>query len=515
MNLLKSLTTVSIITLFSRLLGFLRDSLIAKVFGAGVYSDSFFIAFKVPNLLRRIFAEGAFSQAFTPILAEYKNKRSKNDTKNFIASTLGILIIILSIIVIIGILFSSLIISIIAPGFVNTDYKLKLTVKILKMTFPYILLISLSSLASSILNIWKNFFVPAVTPILLNISMILLIIIFPNMLEPSILILAWAVLIGGLSQIFYQLIYLKKINMLIFPHFKNFDQGVSRVFKKMGTAIIGVAATQISLLINSALSSFLITGSITWIYYADRLMELPVGMFGIALTIVLLPALTDAFTQNKEKEYNQLMDIGLRLCFLLIIPSSLILVFLSRPLLISLFQYGAFTYFDVLMTAVNIIIYSVGLIFIIIAKVLAIGFYARQDVKTPVKINIIVLIITQCLSPFFIFFLHHIGFPISICFAAFLNVILLFNKLVKKNIYKPELGWSNFLFRIMIITIILSIVLLFISNIISEKWLILSSFKIRMFYLLSICSIIFILYIFMLFLLGFRLKDFSLKSIVK
>ncbi|QJC34235.1 murein biosynthesis integral membrane protein MurJ [Enterobacteriaceae endosymbiont of Donacia cinerea] len=513
MNLLKSLTTVSIITLFSRLLGFIRDSLIAKVFGAGVYSDSFFIAFKLPNLLRRIFAEGAFSQAFTPILAEYKNKRSVKDTKNFIASTLGILIIILSIIVIIGIFFSSLIISIIAPGFVNTDYKLKLTAKILKMTFPYILLISLSSLASSILNIWKNFFVPAVTPILLNISMILLIIIFPNMLEPSILILAWAVLIGGLSQIFYQLIYLKKINMLILPHFKNFDKGVSRVFKKMGTAIIGVAATQISLLINSAFSSFLITGSITWIYYADRLMELPVSMFGIALTIVLLPALTDSFTQNKEKEYNQLMDIGLRLCFLLIIPSSLILIFLSRPLLISLFQYGAFTYFDVLMTEINIIIYSVGLIFLIIAKVLAIGFYARQDVKTPVKINIIVLIITQFLSPFFIFFLHHIGFPISICFAACLNVILLFNKLIKKKIYKPEYGWSHFLFRIIIVTIILSIILLFISNIISEKWLILSSFKIRIFYLLSICSIIFILYIFILFLLGFRLRDFSLKNI--
>ncbi|QJC37454.1 murein biosynthesis integral membrane protein MurJ [Enterobacteriaceae endosymbiont of Donacia thalassina] len=515
MNLLKSLTTVSIITLFSRLLGFIRDSLIAKVFGAGVYSDSFFIAFKLPNLLRRIFAEGAFSQAFTPILAEYKNKRSKKDTKNFIASTLGILIIILSIIVILGILFSSLIISIIAPGFVNTDFKLKLTSKILKMTFPYILLISLASLASSILNIWKNFFVPAITPILLNLSMILLIIIFPNMLDPSILILAWAVLIGGLLQIFYQLIYLKKINMLIFPHFKNFDKGVLRVFQKMGTAIIGVTTTQISLLINSAFSSFLITGSITWIYYADRLMELPVSMFGIALTIVLLPALTDAYTQNKEREYNQLIDIGLRLCFLLIIPSSLILGFLSKPLLISLFQYGAFTYFDVLMTQINIIIYSIGLIFLIIAKVLAIGFYARQDVKTPVKINIIVLIITQLLSPFFIFFLHHIGFSIAICFAAFLNVILLFNKLIKKNIYKPESGWLKFFFRIITVTIILSIILLFISNIISEKWLILSPFKIRIFFLSSICFLIFCLYIFILFLLGFRLQDFSSQNMVK
>ncbi|QJC34998.1 murein biosynthesis integral membrane protein MurJ [Enterobacteriaceae endosymbiont of Donacia piscatrix] len=515
MNLLKSLTTVSIITLFSRLLGFIRDSLIAKIFGAGMYSDSFFIAFKLPNLLRRIFAEGAFSQAFTPILAEYKNKKSNKETKNFIASTLGILIIILSIIVILGILFSSFIISIIAPGFVNTDFKLKFTSKILKMTFPYILLISLSSLASSILNIWKNFFVPAITPILLNVSMILLIIIFPNLLEPSILILAWAVLIGGILQIFYQLIYLKKINMLIFPSFKNFDKGVSRVLKKMCAAIIGVAATQISLLINSAFSSFLITGSITWIYYSDRLMELPIGMFGIALTIVLLPSLTDAYNQNKKNEYNQLMDIGLRLCFLLIVPSSLILGFLSKLLLISLFQYGAFTYFDVLMTQENIIIYSIGLLFLIIAKVLAIGFYARQDVKTPVQINILVLIITQCISPIFIFFLHHIGFPISVCFAAFLNVILLYKTLVKKKLYKPEHGWLYFLFRILIVTIILSIILISIINNLPEKWLILSSFKIRIFYLLSICSLIFILYILILFLLGFRVKDFSLKNIIK
>ncbi|QJC33007.1 murein biosynthesis integral membrane protein MurJ [Enterobacteriaceae endosymbiont of Donacia semicuprea] len=515
MNLLKSLTTVSIITLFSRLLGFIRDSLIAKVFGAGIYSDSFFIAFKIPNLLRRIFAEGAFSQAFTPILAEYKNKRSKIDTKNFISSTLGMLIIILSIIILFGIIFSSLIISIIAPGFVNTDFKLKLTSKILRMTFPYILLISLSSLASSILNIWKNFFVPAFTPVLLNLCMILSIIIFPNILQPPILILVWAVLIGGLSQIFYQLIYLKKLNMLILPSFKTFDEGVLRVLKKMGTAIIGVTAIQISLLINSAFSSFLITGSITWIYYADRLMELPISMFGIALTIVLLPALTDVFTKNKEKEYNKLMDIGLRLCFLLIIPSSLILGFLSRPLLIALFQYGAFTYFDVLMTQTNIIIYSVGLIFLIIAKVLAIGFYARQDVKTPVKIAIFVLIITQLISPIFIFFLHHIGFPISICFAAFLNVILLFNTLIKKNIYKPESGWFNFFLRITIITFFLGIILLFISKIISEKWLILSPFKIRIFCLSSICLLIFLLYIFILFLLKFRVKDFSLKNITK
>ncbi|QJC28311.1 murein biosynthesis integral membrane protein MurJ [Enterobacteriaceae endosymbiont of Plateumaris braccata] len=516
MNLLKSLTMVSIITLLSRLLGFIRDSLIAKIFGAGVYSDSFFMAFKLPNLLRRIFAEGAFSQAFTPVLAEYKNRRSIIETKEFISAVLGILTILLSIVVVLGIIFSTFIISIIAPGFVTTTYKLLLTSKMLKITFPYILLISLSSIASAILNIWKNFLVPAFTPILLNLCMIFFIIFCPFCFNPPVLILAWSVIIGGFIQLMYQLIYLKRINMLVQPRCKfviyNNIHGVIKVFQKMGIAIIGVSATQISLLINSVFASFLITGSVTWIYYADRLMELPIGMFAIALSIVLLPALTDAFTTNNEKEYNQLIDLGLRLCFLLIVPSSLMLGFFSKILLISLFQYGAFTYFDVLMTQKNLIIYAIGLLFIITSKVLALGYYARQNVKTPVSIAIFVLVITQLISPIFIYFLHHIGFAISICLAAFLNFILLLSKLVRNKIYIPESGWYNFLIRITIVTTILGILLLFFSMIISEQWLILSSLQFRIIFLCIFCFFILILYMLVLFLLGFRLQEFSLHK---
>ncbi|QJC30955.1 murein biosynthesis integral membrane protein MurJ [Enterobacteriaceae endosymbiont of Macroplea appendiculata] len=512
MNLLKSLTTVSIITLFSRLLGFIRDSLIAKIFGAGIYSDSFFIAFKLPNLLRRIFAEGAFSQAFTPILAEYKNTRTERDTKHFISSILGILLIMLTIVVLLGIFFSSFIISLIAPGFVNTDYKLSLTSKILKITFPYILLISLSSLASSVLNIWKNFLVPAITPILLNLSMILLILIFPVIFEPPVLVLAWSVLIGGLLQVLYQIIYLKQLNMLVLPTCTVISHGVIRVFKKMATAIIGVSATQISLLINSGLSSFLVTGSITWIYYADRLMELPVGMFGIALTIVLLPALTDAYTQNNETEFNQLIDLGLRLCFLLIVPSSLILGFLSKSLLIALFQYGQFTYFDVLMTQNNLIIYAFSLLFLIVSKVLSLGFYSRQNVITPVKISVCVLCFTQCISPLFIYFFKHLGFSMAICLAAFLNVLLLLYTLIKHKIYVPQKGWLYFFSQITIISFLLSIILMLLKYYISERWLILSTFKIRIIYILSVCLLIFLTYIILLFLLGFKMKQFSIKN---
>ncbi|QJC29205.1 murein biosynthesis integral membrane protein MurJ [Enterobacteriaceae endosymbiont of Plateumaris rustica] len=516
MNLLKSLTMVSIITLLSRLLGFIRDSFIAKIFGAGVYSDSFFMAFKLPNLLRRIFAEGAFSQAFTPVLAEYKNKRNIIETKEFISAVLGILTILLIIVVLFGIIFSSLIVSIIAPGFVTTSYKLILTSKMLKITFPYIFLISLSSLASSILNIWKNFLVPALTPILLNLCMIFFIMFFPLYFDPPVLILAWSVIIGGFIQLIYQLVYLKKINMLVFPRCQyviyNNINGVIKVFQKMGIAIIGVSATQISLLINSVFASFLITGSVTWIYYADRLMELPIGMFAVALSIVLLPALTDAFTTNNEKEYNKLIDLGLRLCFILIVPSSLILGFFSKMLLICLFQYGAFTYFDVLMTQKNLVIYAIGLLFIITSKVLALGYYARQNVRTPVLIAIFVLIITQLISPIFIFFLSHIGFAISICLAAFLNFILLLNKLVRNKIYIPEPGWYNFLIRITAVTMVLGLILSFFSIMISDQWLILSDLKFRIIFLCIICFFVLILYMLVLFLLGFRVQEFSLHK---
>ncbi|QJC29650.1 murein biosynthesis integral membrane protein MurJ [Enterobacteriaceae endosymbiont of Plateumaris pusilla] len=519
MNLLKSLTMVSIITLLSRLLGFIRDSFIAKIFGAGLYSDSFFIAFKLPNLLRRIFAEGAFSQAFTPVLAEYKNKRSIIETKEFISAVLGILTILLTIVVLFGIIFSSLIISIIAPGFVTTNYKLVLTSKMLKITFPYIFLISLSSLASSVLNIWKNFLVPALTPILLNICVIIIIMFFPSYFHPPVLILAWSVIIGGCIQLTYQLIYLKKIDMFVLPRCKfviyNNIDGIIKVFKKMGIAIIGVSATQISLLINSVFASFLITGSVTWIYYADRLMELPIGMFAVALSIVLLPALTDAYTTNNEKDFNKLVDLGLRLCCILIVPSSLMLGIFSKILLICLFEYGAFSYFDVLMSQKNLIIYSVGLLFIITSKVLALGYYSRQNVKTPVVIAILVLIFTQLISPFFIYFLNHIGFAISVCLAAFLNFVILFYKLVRSEIYIPEPGWYSFIIRLSIVTILLGIMISFLSNMVSKQWLILSDLRFRIVYLFIICMLVLILYLLTLFLLGFRSQEFSLHKIQK
>ena len=291
MNLLKSLAAVSSITMISRVLGFVRDTILARVFGAGIATDAFFIAFKLPNLLRRIFAEGAFSQAFVPILAEYKTQQGEEATRTFIAYVSGLLTLVLALVTAIGILAAPWVVWVNAPGFVDNAEKYELTTDLLRVTFPYILLISLSSLVGAILNTWNRFSVPAFTPTLLNVAMIAFAVLLTPYLIPPILALAWGVLAGGLAQLLYQLPALKKIGMLVLPRLNLRDTGVWRVLKQMLPAILGVSVSQISLIINTIFASFLVAGSVSWMYYADRLMELPSGVLGVALGTILLPTL--------------------------------------------------------------------------------------------------------------------------------------------------------------------------------------------------------------------------------
>ncbi|HTN31552.1 MAG TPA: murein biosynthesis integral membrane protein MurJ, partial [Pseudomonas sp.] len=281
MNLLKSLAAVSSITLLSRVLGFVRDTIIARVFGAGVASDAFFVAFKLPNLLRRIFAEGAFSQAFVPILAEYKTQQGEEATRTFVAYVAGLLTLALAGVSLIGVLAAPWIVWLTAPGFADEAERFALTTDLLRITFPYILLISLSSLAGAVLNTWNRFAVPAFVPTLLNVCMILFALFLTPYFDPPILVLGWAVLAGGLAQLLYQLPHLKKVGMLVLPRLNLRDTGVWRVMKLMGPAILGVSAAQLSLIINTIFASFLAAGSVSWMYYADRLMELPAGVLGV------------------------------------------------------------------------------------------------------------------------------------------------------------------------------------------------------------------------------------------
>lgn len=511
MNLLKSLAAVSSMTMFSRVLGFARDAIVARVFGAGMATDAFFVAFKLPNLLRRIFAEGAFSQAFVPILAEYKSKQGEEATRLFVSYVSGLLTLALALVTVAGIVGAHWVILVTAPGFVDTADKFALTEQLLRITFPYILLISLASLAGAILNTWNRFSVPAFAPTLLNISMIGFALFAVPYFHPPVLALAWAVTVGGVLQLLYQLPHLKKIGMLVLPRINFRDAGAMRVMKQMGPAIVGVSVSQISLIINTIFASFLVSGSVSWMYYADRLMEFPSGVLGVALGTILLPSLSRSFASGNHQEYNRLMDWGLRLCFLLALPSAVALGILAEPLIAALFQYGKFNAFDAVMTQRALVAYSVGLTGLIVVKVLAPGFYSRQDIKTPVKIAIVTLIMTQVMNLAFIGPLKHAGLSLSIGLAACLNASLLYWQLRKQKIFQPEPGWARFLIRLIIAVLVMAGALIGMMMVM-PAWDI-GSMPYRILRLLAVVCVGVVAYFATLAVLGFRVKDFSRRTV--
>lgn len=469
MNLLKTLFTVGSMTFVSRILGFVRDTLMARIFGAGMFTDAFIVAFRIPNLLRRISAEGAFSQAFVPILAEYKQQRTHNETKaliNHVATLLGLFLVIITII---GMLAAPWVVQITAPGFAENATKFDLTVDLLRVTFPYILFVSLVSLAGGVLNTYGNFSTPAFTPVWLNISFIAAMLFIAPYFDNSIRVLAWAVFVGGILQLLFQLPYLAKLGLM--PRFSlNLqDEGVWRILKLMGPAIFGVSVTQISMLINTIIASFLISGSVSWLYFADRLMEFPTGLLGVALGTILLPSLSKSVADNNDSEYSQLLDWGLRLTFMLALPAAVALAVLAVPLISSLFMYGAFNAHDVMMTKVPLMAYSLGLIGLILVKVLAPGFYSRQNIKTPVKIATFVLVMTQLMNVLFVFVLdfkeyRHAGLALSIGLGACLNAGLLFYHLRKRGHYQPQAGWFLFVLKLILAVVVMAAIVHYVAG---------------------------------------------------
>ncbi|MGB8076878.1 MAG: murein biosynthesis integral membrane protein MurJ, partial [Gallionella sp.] len=342
MNLLKSLATISSLTLVSRILAFVRDVLIARVFGAGMATDAFFVAFRLPNLLRRLFAEGAFSQAFVPIFGEYRNRRGHEETQLLVDHVTTMLAIILFIVTLVGIIAAPVIVYISAPGFTKDAAKFDLTVQLLRITTPYIFFISLVAVAAAILNTYNRFWVPAFAPILLNICFISAALWLAPHFDPPIFALAWAVFVAGVVQLAFQIPFLKKIGMLPGIRFNWSDPGMRRVIKQMGPAVFGVSIGQISMLINTIFASFLVAGSVSWLYYADRLMEFPNGMLGVALGAILLPSLSKCHADNNAAEYSRLLDWGLRLTVMLTLPAALAHGMIAVPLLATYFQRGAF-----------------------------------------------------------------------------------------------------------------------------------------------------------------------------
>lgn len=510
MNLLKSLAAVSSMTMLSRVLGFVRDTIIARTFGAGIASDAFVVAFKLPNLLRRIFAEGAFSQAFVPILAEYKTQQGEEAARTFVAYVAGMLTLVLALLTLIGILAAPWIVWVSAPGFADEADRFALTTDLLRVTFPYILLISLSSLAGAILNTWNRFSVPAFVPTLLNVSMIVFALFLTPYFDPPIMALGWAVLAGGLLQLAFQLPHLRKIGMLVLPRLNLRDSGVWRVLKLMGPAIFGVSVSQISLIINTIFASFLVAGSVSWMYFADRLMELPAGVLGVALGTILLPTLSKTYASADRDEYSRLLDWGLRLCFILALPSAVALAVLAEPLTASLFQYGKFTGHDADMTQQALIAYSVGLLGIILVKILAPGFYAQQNIRTPVRIAVVTLVATQLMNLALIQPLAHAGLALAIGLGACLNAGLLYWQLRKADMFQPQPGWLIFLAKLLVAVLTMAAVLLAAMHHMPAwaegdmLW--------RLSRLAAVVVAGLLSYFGMLLLLGFRLRDFARRS---
>lgn len=471
MSLIKALATISSMTLLSRVLGFVRDAVIARVFGAGLMTDAFFVAFKIPNLLRRLFAEGAFSQAFVPILAEYKNRRGEAATRDLVDHVSAVLTLALVVVTVIGVLAAPVIIAISAPGFTATPEKFELTVDLLRVVFPYILFISLTAFAGGVLNTWSRFAVPAFTPVLLNLSFIGFALLAAPWFDPPIKALAWAVFVGGVLQLALQVPFLARIGML--PRFRlDFgDEGVRRVLKQMLPALFGVSVGQISLLINTIFASFLVTGSVTWLYFADRLMEFPAGLLGVALGTVLLPSLSKHHADQSPQAYSALLDWGLRLTLMLALPAAVALGLLAVPLVTTLFHYGAFTATDVINTRHAVIAYAAGLVGLIAVKVLAPGFYARQDIRTPVRIAVVTLLATQVMNLLFIWELRHAGLALAISLGACLNAGLLLRGLRRRGIFTPLPGWGGFMLKLALAVYVMGAVLWLMSGS-TASWLI-------------------------------------------
>lgn len=436
-------------TLLSRITGFARDTLLAILFGAGPAMDAFVVAFRIPNLLRRLFAEGAFSQAFVPVLGEYRQRLGDAATRELAGKVLAVLAAGLFVVTLAGIIAAPVVVYVSAAGFAKDADKFALAVTMVRICFPYILFVSLVSFSAGLLNTYGAFKAPAFTPVLLNLSFIAFALLVAPRMDRPIIALAWAVFAGGVAQLLFQIPFLRHIGMLPRPRWDPRDEGVLRILKLMAPAALGVSVAQVSLLINTQIASWLTDGSVSWLYYADRLMEFPSAMLGVALGTVLLPSLVRHHQAADRAAYSKLLDWGLRITLLLALPAAVALGLLAVPLVATLFWHGdLFTRLDVMMTRNALVAYAAGLGGIILVKILAPGFYARQNIRTPVKVAIVTLVITQLLNVVFVPWLGHAGLALTISMGACFNAGWLWVLMRRSGAYEPQPGWAAFLVKL-------------------------------------------------------------------
>jgi putative peptidoglycan lipid II flippase len=501
-------------TLLSRITGLLRETIKATAFGAGLQMDAFEAAFRLPNLLRRLFAEGAFSQAFVPILAEYRRKRGHEATRALVGNVGTLLSLVLIVLSVVGSLAAPWLVYLLAGGFARTPGKVELTAEMIRIVFPYILFVSLVSLAGGVLNVFRRFAIPAFTPVMLNVSIIGAAIFLARWFDPPILALAWGVAIGGLAQLMLQVRPLLAIGMLPKPLFAWRDEGVRRVLIAMGPAVIGVSAAQISALINTQLAALLGDGRISWITYADRLMEFPSALLGVALGTILLPSLAQHHSDSDSEQYSSLLDWGLRLAVLLALPAAVALAILALPLVSTLYQYGRFTVNDVMQTRLALLGYTVGLPALIFVKILAPGFYARQEMKTPVRIAFVTVFITQLLAVLFAWplGLEQGGLTLATSIGACFNAALLLWLLLRNGYYRPQAGWLRFFAKVCTAVVLLAVAIALAMGP-GAAWLTAGvTFKVGRLAVVIVAGAL--VYFGTLYALGFRMAQFNRREAV-
>ena len=454
-TLLQSTGLVSGLTLSSRILGFARDLVIAQVFGASASTDAFFVAFKIPNFLRRLFAEGAFSQAFVPVLAAAREEGGDARVKAVIDRVTGSFTLFLVLLTLAGTLLSPLLIQLFAPGFSGVPDQAHLASDLLRITFPYLILIALTALSGGILNTYGDFLTPAATPVLLNIAMIFASLTLASQFDQPVTALAVGVLMGGMLQLAIQIPPLWRRGLLPHPKLALRHPDVRRVVDLMSPALFGASVTQVNLLINTLLASLLTTGSISWLYYSDRLLEFPLGLLGVAVGTVILPHLSKSRAKGDEAEFSQTLDWGLRTLLLIGLPATLGLVCLAEPLMYTLFQHDHFNPEDARMAARSLMAYGSGLPGFLAIKVLVPGFSAREDLRTPARIGVYAVGVNLLVSVLSTFWLAppgfgHVGLALAASLAALFNAITLFGILKVRGLYRPGPGSRLFLVRLLL-----------------------------------------------------------------
>lgn len=500
-GLLRTGALVGALTFMSRILGLVRDVVIANLFGARPEADAFFVAFRIPNLFRRLFAEGAFSQGFVPVLADYRQRHGEAEVRAFIGRVAGALGLVLLAVTLVGMLGAPLLISLFAPGFDGDDGRRALAIDLLWLTFPYLLLISLTALCAGVLNSFNRFAVPAITPVWLNLCLIGAALGLAGHLQEPIMALGWGVLLAGVVQLGFQLPAMARIRMLTRPRFRPRDAGVRRVGRLMLPAMFAASVSQINLLIDTLLASLLVTGSIAWLYYADRLMELPLGIFAIALATVLLPRLSREHAQGDPDGFSASLDQGLRLGLLVTVPAAAALVVLGPGLIAALFHYGAMTGEDVRQSGMALQAYALGLIGFTGVKIAAPGFFARQDTVTPLRIALWAMGANVVLNLALILPLAHVGLALATSLAALLNAGLLMLGLRRQGVWRPAPGWGGFLLRLGLATLALVLLLGIVAPAL-EAWLV-ADLRTRVIWLLGLVPAGVLTYFGVLALLGY------------